>query len=198
MMPHDPSGTILPHGQICEMVAGAGYDGMAIDLGPVMSLRLVVRPHMERNGLTPLIVAFPKSIESLVREHFDHMEIGAPSVDIIGQVMPLSVDGMIPVIRKWSTWRMKVGIPVQFETHRNCITNDLYATLCLIDAVPEIRLCADLIHFVVDRGFKLPLDSRDQSLIQRIIERSDSFEGRVASRQADSTAAGFPTTCQMG
>ena len=33
MMPHDQSGVILPFDQICEMVASAGYDGMAIDLG---------------------------------------------------------------------------------------------------------------------------------------------------------------------
>ena len=26
----------------------------------------------------------------------------------------------------------EVGMPVQFETHRNCITNDLYATLCAL------------------------------------------------------------------
>ena len=102
-------------------------------------------------------------------------DFGAPFVDIIGQVMPLSVDGMIPVIRKWIDMADEVGIPIQFETHRNCITNDLYATLCLIDAVPEMRLCADLSHFVVDREFKLPLDSQDQILMQRIIERSDSF-----------------------
>ena len=77
----------------------------------------------------------------------------------------------------------KLDMPIQFETHRNCITNDLYATLCLIDAVLETRLCADLSHFVVDREFKLPLDARDAGLIQRTIARSDSFQGRVASRQ---------------
>ena len=33
MMPHDQTGVILPYEQICEMVADAGYDGMAIDLG---------------------------------------------------------------------------------------------------------------------------------------------------------------------
>ena len=64
----------------------------------------------------------------------------------------------------------QVGMPIQSETHRNCITNDLYATLCLI-AVPEMAL-ADLSHFVVDREFKPPLDHRDQGLIRRIIERS--------------------------
>ena len=33
MMPHDASGDILPYDAICEKVAVAGYDGMAIDLG---------------------------------------------------------------------------------------------------------------------------------------------------------------------
>ena len=33
MMPHDDSGETLPYDAICEMVAGAGYNGMAIDLG---------------------------------------------------------------------------------------------------------------------------------------------------------------------
>ena len=119
-------------------------------------------------------------------------DFGAPFVDVIGQVMPLSVDGMIPVIRRWIDMSDEIGMPIQFETHRNCITNDLYATLCLIDAVPEMRLCADLSHFVVDREFKLPLDHRDQGLIQRIIDRSDSFQGRVASRQQIQLQLDFP------
>ena len=55
-----------------------------------------------------------------------------------------------------------------------------------------MRLCADLSHFVVDREFKLPLDDRDQSLIRRIIERSDSFQGRVASRQQIQLQLDFP------
>ena len=193
MMPHDESGETLPYDAICEMVAGAGYDGMAIDLGAgdVAQAR-EVRPHMERTGLTPLIVAFPKTIESLRETLIMAKDFGAPFVDVIGQVMPLSVDGMIPVIRKWIDMSDEIGMPVQFETHRNCITNDLYATLCLIDAVPEMRLCADLSHFVVDREFKLPLDHRDQGLIQRIIDRSDSFQGRVASRQQIQLQLDFP------
>ncbi|MEC8206098.1 MAG: sugar phosphate isomerase/epimerase, partial [Pseudomonadota bacterium] len=168
-------------------------DGMAIDLGAgdVAQAR-EVRPHMERNGLTPLIVAFPKTIESLRETLVMAKDFGAPFVDVIGQVMPLSVEGMIPVIRKWIDMSDEVGMPIQFETHRNCITNDLYATLCLIDAVPEMRLCADLSHFVVDREFKLPLDHRDRGLIQRIIDRSDSFQGRVASRQQIQVQLDFP------
>ena len=193
MMPHDDSGETLSYDAICEMVASAGYDGMAIDLGAgdVAQAR-EVRPHMERTGLTPLIVAFPKTIESLRETLIMAKDFGAPFVDVIGQVMPLSVDGMIPVIRKWIDMSDEIGMPLQFEPHRNCITNDLYATLCLIDAVPEMRLCADLSHFVVDREFKLPLDHRDQGLIQRIIDRSDSFQGRVASRHQIQLQLDFP------
>ncbi|MEO0911079.1 MAG: sugar phosphate isomerase/epimerase, partial [Pseudomonadota bacterium] len=33
MQPHDQTGVKLPYEQVCEMVAEAGYDGMAIDLG---------------------------------------------------------------------------------------------------------------------------------------------------------------------
>ncbi len=120
MMPHDASGDILPYDAICEKVAVAGYDGMAIDLGAgdVAQAR-AVRPHMERNGLTPLIVAFPRTVESLRETLVMAQDFGAPFVDVIGQVMPLSVDGMIPVIRRWIDMADEVGMPIQFETHRN-------------------------------------------------------------------------------
>lgn len=184
MQPHDQSGIKLPYDQVCEMVAGAGFDGMAIDLGASdVAVAHQVRPHMQANGLTPLIVAFPKSIESL--EDTLHMaaDFGAPFVDVIGQVMPIALDDMVPVIETWIAMADRIGVPVQFETHRNCITNDLYTTLQLLDRIPEMRICADLSHYVVDREFWFPLSDHDMGLMSRILQRSDSFQGRVASRQ---------------
>ncbi|MDP4064423.1 hypothetical protein IMCC1933_27670 [Rhodobacteraceae bacterium IMCC1933] len=193
MQPHDQTGIKLSYEQVCEMVAEAGYDGMAIDLGAGdVAQAHEVRPHMERYGLTPLIVAFPKSVESLRETLVMAKDFGSPFVDVIGQVMPLSVDGMIPVIRQWMDMADEIGVPVQFETHRNCITNDLYSTLCLLDAIPEMRICADLSHYVVDREFWFPLSERDMGLISRILQRSDSFQGRVASRQQIQLQLDFP------
>ena len=193
MQPHDQTGVKLPYGQVCEMVANAGYDGMAIDLGAGdVAQAHEVRPHMERHGLTPLIVAFPKTIEGLRENLIMAKDFGSPFVDVIGQVMPLSVDGMIPVIRQWMDMADQVGVPVQFESHRNCITNDLYATLCLLDAIPEMRMCADLSHYVVDREFWFPISDRDMGLITRVLQRSDSFQGRVASRQQIQLQLDFP------
>ena len=99
MMPHDQNGVILPFDQLCEMVASAGYDGMAIDLGAGdLEQAHAVRPHMERCGLTPLIVAFPKTINVLHDTLLMAKDFNAPFVDVIGQVMPLSVDGMLSLI----------------------------------------------------------------------------------------------------
>lgn len=184
MQPHDQSGVKLPLEQVCEMVAAAGFDGMAIDLGASdVAVAHEVRPHMDAYGLTPLIVAFPKTIDSL--EDTLHMagDFGAPFVDVIGQVMPIALDDMVPVIETWMAMSDRIGVPIQFETHRNCITNDLYTTLQLMDRVPDMRICADLSHYVVDREFWFPLSDHDMALISRILQRSDSFQGRVASRQ---------------
>ena len=193
MQPHDQTGTKLPYDQVCEMVANAGYNGMAIDLGAGdVAQAHEVRPHMDRHGLTPLIVAFPKTVESLRETLIMAKDFGSPFVDVIGQVMPLSLDGMIPIIRQWMDMADEIGVPIQFESHRNCITNDLYSTLCLLDAIPEMRMCADLSHYVVDREFWHPMSERDMGLISRILQRSDSFQGRVASRQQIQLQLDFP------
>ena len=193
MQPHDQTGVKLPYDQVVEMVAGAGYAGMALDLGAAdVAVVDEVAPLMADAGLIPLLVAFPKTVAELRPVLRRAKEIGAPFVDVIGQVTPLTVDGMIPVIREWIAMAEEEGMPVQFETHRNCITNDLYSTLALLDAIPEMRMCADLSHFVVDREFWFPLSERDMGLMSRVLARSDSFQGRVASRQQIQLQLEFP------
>jgi hypothetical protein len=193
MMPHDQSGEVLPLDRIAGVVRDAGYDGMAIDLGAAdVEMAHAVRPHLEREGLTPLIVAFPRSVESLRDTLKMARDFGAPYVNVIGQVFPLTVEGAIPVIRLWIEMSDDEAMPVQFETHRNCITNDLFFTLSLLDAVPEMRLAGDFSHYMVDREWTLPLGSFEKGLLTRAIDRCDSFQGRVASRQQVQLQLDFP------
>lgn len=193
MMPHDQTGEILSLDRIAGMVRDAGFDGVAIDLGAAdVEMAHAVRPHLEREGLTPLIVAFPRSVESLRDTLKMARDFGSPFVNVIGQVFPLTVEGAIPVIRRWIEMSEDVGMPVQFETHRNCITNDLFFTLSLLDAVPEMRLSGDFSHYMVDREWKLPLGPFEKTLLARAIERCDSFQGRVASRQQIQVQLDFP------
>jgi len=176
-----------------DRVRDAGFDGMAIDLGALTfeQARETV-PHFARTGLGGLLTAFPRSIEELRPALHLAKQIGAPFVNVIGQVMPLSVAGSIPVIREWLRVAAEEGMPIQFETHRNCITNDLFATVQLLDAVPEMRLAADLSHYVVDREMPCPPPADLQALVDRILARSDSFQGRVAARGQIQISSAFP------
>jgi hypothetical protein len=171
----------------------AGYDGMAIDLGALdlPAASSYVREYA-RTGLKGLVIAFPTSIEALRPALHLAKEIGAPFVVVVGKVMPLAVEEMIPVVRAWLRLAAEEAVPIQFETHRNCITNDLFSTLLMLDAIPEMRLCADLSHYVVDREMMLPLSPEMQSYVSRILARSDSFQGRIATRSQVQVPIAFP------
>jgi hypothetical protein len=96
------------------------------------------------------------------------------------------------VVERWMNDAGEAGLPLLFETHRDSLLNDLYFTLQLLDLVPDMRLCADLSHFVVDREMRIPITPRDRGYVERILEQSDCFQGRVASREQVQVQIGFP------
>lgn len=176
-----------------DRVLEAGFDGMAIDLGALtMEQAEATVPHFARTGLAGGLTAFPASVEALRPAlHLAH-RIAAPFVVVIGQEMPVALADMVPVVEGWLRLAEREAMPVQFETHRNCITNDLFTTVQLLDAVPEMRLAADLSHYVVDREMPCPPTPALQKLITQVLERSESFQGRVAARGQIQVALNFP------
>ena len=109
--------------------------------------------------------------------------IAAPFVVVIGQVMPVRLADMVPVIEGWLRVAEQECMPIQFETHRNCITNDLYTTVQLLEAMPEMRLAADLSHYVVDREMPCPPPPSLETLIARC--SSAPIRSKAAWRRAD-------------
>ena len=182
-----------PMEQNFEMAAEAGYHGLCID--PAVHeiddfLRL--KPLYDKYGLRCMVNAFPATVEELPALLSLAQALDASLVNVIGQVMPLTVPEGIPVIRQWMADARRAGLPLLFETHRDCTLNDLYYTLQLIEAVPEMRLCADLSHYVIDREMRLPLGQRDDEYMNRILDRSDCFQGRIANREQIQVQIDFP------
>ncbi len=176
-----------------DCVRAAGFDGMAIDLGALtLAQAEATVPHFARTGLRGGLTAFPNSVEALRPALALAHRIAAPYVVVIGQEMPIVLADMIPVIEGWLRVAEQERMPIQFETHRNCITNDLYTTVQLLDAVPAMRLAADLSHYVVDREMPCPPTRALEALIGKILDRSDSFQGRVAARGQIQLPLHFP------
>jgi hypothetical protein len=188
-----PGAPELPVAERFDAVKEAGYDGLALDLGALdlAAARSCVREYV-RTGLSGLLTAFPTSIEALRPALHLAKDIGAPFVIVVGQVMPLAVHDMIALVQQWLRVAAEESMPIQFETHRNCITNDLFTTLQVLQAVPEMRLSADLSHYVVDREMMQPITAQMQNYVVRVLERSDSFQGRIATRNQIQVPIAFP------
>jgi hypothetical protein len=186
-------GTATSLGEKFDRVAAAKFDGMAIDLGALSwdEARATI-PHFSRTGLSAGLTAFPASSDELQRSLGLAQEIGAPFMVVIGQDMPIEIGAMIRVIEQWLKIAESSGMPIQFETHRNCITNDLFATVQMLDAVPAMRLAADLSHYVVDREMPCPPTAQLSALVSKVLQRSDSFQGRIAARGQIQLALDFP------
>jgi hypothetical protein len=176
-----------------RMVAEAGYHGLCIDPAVhEIDDFLKLEPLYREYGLKCMVNAFPAAVEELPPLLGLANDMNARLVNVIGQVMPLTVEDGIPVIRQWMADAKQAGLPLLFETHRDCTLNDLYYALQLIEAVPEMRLCADLSHYVIDREMRLPLGAADRDYMHRILRRSDCFQGRIANREQIQVQIEFP------
>ena len=176
-----------------RMVAEAGYGGMCIDpaADEIDDFQKIL-PYFDEFGLASMVNAFPFQLEDM-RPLFDlAKDANASLVNIIGGVTPIDPADAVPVIERWMREAADYDFPLLFETHRDSLLNDMYYTLQVMDLVPEMRLCADLSHFVVDREMRAPVTVTDQAYIDRILQRSDCMQGRVASREQVQVQIDFP------
>lgn len=174
-------------------IAAAGYAGVCLDPNVAeIPESLALQPLFEQHQLGCMVNAFPATVEELPALLQMAQTLHACQVNVIGGVMPVLASDAVPVLQQWMRDGEAAGIPLLFETHRDSTLNDLYYTLQLLDALPELRLCADLSHFVVDREFRAPIGQRDQAWIERILRHSDCFQGRIASREQIQIQIGFP------
>jgi hypothetical protein len=188
--PHVPERT---HEESFAMVAEAGFDGICIDpsvdeIPKMMSLRSL----FERHELGSMVNAFPNNEDDMQPLLEFAKDFDACMVNVISGVMTIKPEDAVPTVQRWMQEAEDKNMRLLFETHRDGLLNDMYFTLQLMDLVPEMRLCADLSHFVVDRELRAPVPERDQKYISSILDRSDCFQGRVASREQVQVAINFP------
>ena len=135
-----------------RLIANAGYHGVSVDpsVAEIDATRAMM-PLLRDYGLKCMVNAFPYTIDEMAPILDLAVEMDAVMVNSIGAVMPLTVAEGADVVRRWMGEAAERDMPLLFETHRDCTLNDLYYTIQLMEAVPDMRLCADLSHYVIDR-----------------------------------------------
>lgn len=175
------------------MVKNAGFAGIAIDLAAAdRETAYKTMPLFRQYDLGCVINAFPTSMDDALPVLEMAREFNAVVVNIIAQVIPSSVEEASLMVQDWMEEADKTGVNLEFETHRNSVTNDLGYTARLLEAVPDMKLGVDLSHYVVDREFELPLSREESQLVDKILRRADAFQGRISSAQQIQLQLEFP------
>ena len=174
-------GIEMPLSQQFEKIAAAGFDGVDIVFGDHDAN--LIASLLQAHRLASTLTAFPDSVDSLQPALEMAQLLGVRQLNIIGQVYPFDVEAGADTVRAWMSLCEQAAVTMTIETHRDCLTTDMHYTLQLMRAVPEMLVCADLSHYVVGREFGWPISPLVQSQVESILDRSHSFQGRVASRE---------------
>ena len=174
-----------------RMIRDAGFDGAGVRFAEhdyVSEVTQFLRDH----DMTWQAQAYPQTIDDLkpILEHV--LKFGADHLNVQPDVRPYTVQECIPLIMGWRELAAQAGVRMHIETHRNRMTTDLFFTLHLLDAIPDLRMTGDLSHYVVGREFWYPISPEDDAMMQRIIDQCWGFHGRVASREQIQLQLSFP------
>jgi hypothetical protein len=164
------------------MIAQAGFDGVSAGYATrdqVRHLTALLAPH----GLHVEAQCFPRTVDDLQPVLELATEFGVHHIDLQPDVRPRRMDECLTLIDSWTRLAEQVDFPVYIETHRDRMTTDLYFTLDLLDARPDLKLLGDISHYLVGREFAWPVSDENHAAMQRILDHSWAFHGRVASRE---------------
>jgi sugar phosphate isomerase/epimerase len=162
----------------------SGFDGIDIAWTPTLPSKEAVAC-AQAAGLDYGLICFPTTVEGFpaLLETLGALDPAPVYLNIQPLPKPFTPGEGAAYLREWIAMAEGAGFRTFVETHRDRMTTDLRFTLQLMDLVPEMRMVADLSHFVLGQEFAWPVGDEDDALIRRVVERSDMFHGRVASRE---------------
>jgi len=174
-----------------EMIRDAGFDGAGVRfIDPAYARE--VTSFLKAHGMIWQAQCYPQKVEDLAPVLELVAELGADHVNLQPDVRPRTLAACVPYLEGWRRMAERAGVALNIETHRDRMTTDLFFTLDLLDAFPDLRLTADVSHYLVGREFAWPIDETNHAMIHRIMDNAWAIHGRVASREQVQIELGFP------
>ncbi|MEY4753700.1 MAG: hypothetical protein RJA44_1375 [Pseudomonadota bacterium] len=172
------------------MIRAAGFNGFSAHVYPGAGVETWIDEARD-HGFVIEGNAFPTNVESLrpalelaARHRIHHLVIQA-------YVRPYNASAAVPYLEGWLRLADEYGVRLCLETHRNTLSNDLWVMREILDLVPQLPLLADLSHYVCGQEMNLPITPAQQAMIERILDHTQAFHGRVASAEQIQLELGF-------
>jgi hypothetical protein len=163
-------------------IAAAGFDGIG-SLWDTRDTARAAATAARENGLIVEGLVLAESVDALKPLLDWGVEFGLHHLNIQPDIRPRKLREAIAAIEGWQRLAQQVDFPVNIETHRGRITNDLLVTLDILEEMPDLRLTADISHYIVGREIELPVPAEADAQIKTILGRAEAYHGRVASSE---------------
>ncbi|ELQ07098.1 hypothetical protein A986_24546 [Pseudomonas fluorescens BRIP34879] len=174
-----------------DRIAAAGFDGVT---DHYYNAADVARLHAATaaRGLQIEGQLFPQNVDDLAAALDVIGRHGCHHLTLQADVRPRTQAEAGRLIEGWQRLAEQADFPILLETHRYRLTNDLTFTLDLLAQMPDLKLLADLSHYVVGRELPEPGVAEDDEQIHTILRHSWGFHGRVASSEQVQVSLEFP------
>lgn len=175
-----------------RQVAAAGFDGVGVNLARRGRAETTARVCADL-GQTWEAQAYVRSADELSR-FIDQAEAlgGAHHLNVQVGVREPRLEPALALMQSLEAVAAQAPLPVFYETHRGRLTNDLAFTVALLEACPGVRLTGDLSHYVVAHEMPLPIPPAESAAISQVLDRCESFHGRVADTNQVQVALSGP------
>ena len=173
-----------------KMIRDAGFDGAGVRfVDPAFAAEAT--GFLREHGMIWQAQCNPATVDALKPVLDLVARLGADHVNLQPDARPATIPACIPLLEGWRRLADQAGVALHVETHRDRMTTDLLFTLQLLDCFPDLRLTADLSHYLVGREFAWPVDAVNHALIHRILDNAWGLHGRIASREQVQVSPGF-------
>lgn len=176
-------GNTQPWDAFCEHAKASGFDGIDVWLPGEPAQQEALRAALQAHGLQlNLMHGTDNSLpfeESLARYKARLYELCAWKPVLINSQTGsdfFSKEQNAAFIRAADAISAETGVPVYHETHRSRFSYSLPVTLDYLEAIPEMRLTADLSHWMVVH--ESLLEGRNE-LLAPVIARTNHIHARV-------------------
>jgi sugar phosphate isomerase/epimerase len=163
-----------------DRIVAAGFDGVGVNLMRTARAEATAR-RMAEAGLSWEAQALVHDPDQLARYLDQAIALGAAShVNIQVANVAASVGEAIDLMASLLLVSKGCPTPVFYETHRGRVLNDLFWTVDILDALPDLTLTGDLSHYVTAHEMDLPPAPHLVERIDRVLARCGAFHLRIA------------------